>query len=144
MAHPPVRITSSSTVSLLARPATLSAMEACRLAARSWAEISGFSWACEMTSCSAKTTHMELISKVLFPAFANAPISAMDVPNSFVMASKKIPVPAAHLSLAWVSIMAPLGSILTTLHVSPPRSMMVRASGKSLWTPLAKQAIEVR
>ena len=83
----------------------------------------------EMTSDSANTEHMLVISISSFDCRAMGPSSSTSTSRERAIISRKRPVPAAHLSFMTKSATSPFSFRRMALLSWPPMSRMVRTAG---------------
>ena len=95
------------------------------------------------TSLSAKTVHMFEIFTSRFHSRPTRQNSSIESSMARAVASRKRPVPAAHLSFMTKLSTPPASSRWMTLESCPPMSMTVRASGARKCAPRAWQVISV-
>ncbi len=134
VATPPVMTTLSSTPMRETSPLTRPAMLLC-IAAITSSVLTLFA-KCEITSLSANTVHVELMSTRQPDFSSSAPNCDKSMSSTLAMTDRKRPVPAAHLSFMRNFNILPCGESFITFASCPPISIMVRASGYILETPL--------
>ena len=83
----------------------------------------------EITSDSANTEHILVISMSSVDCKAIVPSSLISTSNVLAIISRKRPVPAAHLSFITKSMTSPLSLNLIPLLSCPPISKIVRIFG---------------
>ncbi len=129
---PPTRLTNAAVREAMARfsPATIS-------------RVSLPSAISETTSLSANTVHMLLSVRFSRAPRSNSPSSAISTCRARAMASRKRPVPAAHLSFMAKSLTPPRRSRRMALLSCPPISIRMSVSGKRVCMPRAWQVISV-
>ena len=95
----------------------------------------------EITSDSAKTVHCAEMGITFFALSESLEKSPSDISNERAIASKKRPVPAAHLSFIAKFLTVPSVSIAMPLMSCPPMSMIAFTLGSVICTPIAWQEI---
>ena len=90
-----------------------------------------------MTSDSAKTVHCAVMGMTFFAVRLSLENSGRLSSKERAIASKKRPVPAAHLSFMAKFLTVPSVSMEMPLTSCPPISMIALTEGSVTWTPIA-------